>query len=673
MAQPTQQTDGASNNQGGFGVTFRQEVDAASGVPTISSRRRRNLGKETPAHQTDLPAHTSRLIGLEVNPGAASLGASIKTLRKWGGFVDRSKAWAKLLFGDDKADLKDDRNRYWNRLAGMFEKCAGCEVLLCSHVSTFGASFLSYDESVEDEADIEQLWEREVFSRHCIVQEDQKKSIKRVLMALEDEYDFEFAPQIVDLVCLLSLHLSEVQTYAAIRRLITVSSNKFVKMPRDRKGSTPRRFFSVTFASQRSLSFAFIQVVKKLDSSLGSILTEQASHVHSWFERWLIPILPMNAVLVLLDCLIAGDDAKLMYRACYQALRSAKPSLVGPSHATRPDLTEVVHKSVQSKEKKSATNHGLNLAPRFPKRRVLIPVEAALGLKDFGKVPRKMPIAHVCREAFLHSPTILTFEAASRLVKMIPSPYRHPCSRIRSIFRSEVGPMGESTLGELYNACAKEKNCCYIMLIAAKVPHDANDLNGKRMDEKHRTKSTTFSHPLDKEESNYVVFGIFSPAPFVQSFERASSTRTVRPTDAVGDENTFIFRLAPSFCCRKWTNQSTSDNRLVMCMAKSLMVGEVTWANADCDKQPDLDEVEDSVDKAGDSAEYKSLNVGPALLLNYNLKVGSSGYSETFKNEPLCMVTDDGVPPDYAADPAAKALHYYFNIFAVEVFALPKV
>ena len=614
------------------------------------------------ADGTNARPHSTRLVALGITPGrAAPLETSVKVIRKLEGFSYRSVSWSYSIFTSVNQNmLGEDRDRYWRRLQTMYNKCPGCEMTLCSHVYSFGAKFL---EPSEDMDNIDELWEENVFQVHALNDEQQRGSVKRLLMILEEEFDLDYAPCLVDLVALLSLHLTEIQVYAAIRRLMTTSSSTFLKLKAKRDTFTPRRLLSVSFASQMSLHGTFLLSIKKLDPGVYECLTPH-SEIRTWFERWLIPIFPMNQVLVFVDCLIAGDDWKLLFRVCWKAIKASRSALMA-SYGQDPDKHEPT--TIVRNVVKAAVQEGKTFmirSGRFPRRKTLIQLESSLGLRQYGRVPNKVPIAHLPRTAFLTSSTILTFEAASRFMRMIPPQYRHNSPRIRSIFQSDIGPMGDRTLTDLYKACESEKNCVFIMIIAAKVPNSYQDLNEKPFHELERTDSTSFHHPLVKE-ANYVVFGVFSPTPLISQGSKIS--------ESVGNENTFVFRLAPKPVFAKWKIKSPpSSSPLISCLPTSLMVGNTTKLASSSSSSTKMNNgsissIEpQSNDGNNDGIAFRT--VGPALYVSHNLDQGYTGYCETFQNEPLCLTSDRA---EFQKNPNSKSSHYYFNIFAVEVFALP--
>ena len=202
-------------------------------------------------------------------------------------------------------------------------------------------------------------------------------------------------------------------------------------------------------------------------------------------------------------------------------------------------------------------------------------------------------------------------------------------------------------LHHLYQACELEKNCGFLLVISSKVPQSPDSLTTKPMDLSQRTDSTSFQLSARAvPDANFVVFGIFSPLPFVlSSLDRPAMDTTI------GTEHTFVFRLAPKPTYKVWRNVKPTNDRLVTCKPKSLWVGDIS-----------------SIPAANE--EEGSRTVGPAMYIDDLLSHGHSGYSETFDNEPLCVTFER---PDFANNPAARSKHYYFNVFAVEVFAVPRI
>ena len=320
---------------------------------------------------------------------------------KWGGFVDRGKIWPDKLLAD--VNMADERTRYWNRLQVVFDRCEGCEKLLCGHVYAFGASFLRIPaEEQEEETLSAAIWDAHFFATHGVSGQEEKDSIKRVLMVLEEDLDLDYAPMVPDLVALLSLHLSEVQVYAAVRRLITVSSSRFVLLPRKRKRThlTPRRFVAGDFRATVLIPLTFWLCVQRADPKLHATLIE--SEVKTWFERWLIPILPMNQVIVMLDCMLAGDDVKTMFKLCMSALRVARPTLLASvTHPETHSSTGIVRDALISQ--RLVPSGALFTTNKLPKRKALMAMEREM--TNTGKPPPKHPVVHVNRDAFSSSQT----------------------------------------------------------------------------------------------------------------------------------------------------------------------------------------------------------------------------------------------------------------------------
>lgn len=652
-----------------------------SAAPSQPSKRGWNVTGPSTVQQInwDTPPHTSRLadLGVTSRSGRAAI-SNHKRMYELGGLADRATDWPKLLFGDRATQLDDDRLRYHNKLRVMFDRCHGCESLRCDHIFTFGAKFFKDKPAVgyEPSSDfISEMWETKVFALHKVKSDEHKACLKRILLVLEDDFDFDTAPLIIDLVAILTLYLSEVQTYAAIRRVIASQSTSFslLRKTNEREPSAPRKLLPVTFISQLGLSLVFLEVIRRKDERMHRVLIQHVEEVNIWFERWLTPLLPFDRVLTMLDCLLAGDDWKLAMRMLMSLLEANRSAILSCTPST--DLTALIQggKSIPNKLIPSFSI----FTPRraFPKRKILAEIEKQQISRTLTTAPKKDPIPHVSRECFSKSTTVLTEEAASRLIKFIPPAYRHASLRMRSLYQSEIGPMADQNLSNLYSRCESERNCSFIVVIVAKVPEGEGDLHEKKFNPKARTPSTSFYHPL-VTDANYVIFGLFSPAPLMPRYSRSSSVHEVAQHESLGDENVFVFRLAPGHVSRKWSANAEMDtSSLVMCLKGGIVVGKVSNRLKKAKIGPDDDENEDEAEelKAKASSSDKDYNdgtVGPALFLDYNLVHGYSGYSESFKNDPLCIVEKD---QDYAGHDSEKSSHFYFNIFAVEVFSLPKV
>ncbi|KAH9259088.1 hypothetical protein BASA81_002708 [Batrachochytrium salamandrivorans] len=392
----------------------------------------------------------------------------LKTLRKHGGLAGhREEEWIRLL-----RPLREDK--YKLQLQHAFDKCEGCQRLLDGHIyANVREFFLPKGSSLAVD----------LFAQHDLPV-DKQDMVKRVLMGLECEFDFDNSYCFMDLVCLLigKGGLEEAKAYGMVRKMVELNSSEQFQKSKRTGGSLLQRRLLLCMSPSSSFQLAtvVVQLVGQKNAELARCLP--IYEVQYWLDRWLVPILPLATVLVILDCMIAGDDAKLLLRTCLSAIWGSHHQLV-ERFARDPinfRATEVIWNT--------RPNVDLNFA--VPKRRKLNQLLTKLPIMANSRFV-KIPCAHVPKRLLKESSILNEFDLASEWAEMIPPSHRF------GLFKMKQVVLRDWKLASLFHECklVEDHNSAYMLLIRANVPSHANELDS----------STT---------NRQVVFGVYSHSPF---------------------------------------------------------------------------------------------------------------------------------------------------------------
>lgn len=579
----------------------------------------------------NIPAHSSRAASLGVEPGKLQVHSSFKTVRaSTAGLANRKEAWLHLA-NTTREGLHHDQTRYSLRLSQLFDRCQGCAALEFSHISCAGASWTPPIPSTWKDIDHDhdhvrrEAWLQHVFIPHAVSSQEHTVAIRRLVLVLGSELDLECFP-LIDLICLLSLYLDEIETYGVVRRLVLINSTEFRDLPRSGSFLNPRKMFVSNSRTSWTSGALFDMCLKKIDGPLHRQVQQLATHgeLDDWFQRLLIPILPMNMVLRLLDCLVAGSDLRSLFRVAYWALVQSKPALL--SSRQNRQLTELVRESVLSKSSSAITmltRTSVWWWKWFPTRRKLRACEKSLAFQSGTRIEQADSVIHVPRRTFDDSKTVLTYEAATRLCRIVPPSMRYTTPKLHRVFSTHN--LVASTLADLYSHCATSEYLAVLIVVSSPIPSETDSLERLGFDSSRRSPSTDFS---DKEEGNYIVFGFYTQA---RLDPRA-------PAPCSDSWTSQVFRLAPRASSRTWSPvkcKFESHDSVISCTRNCLVVGDTTC---------------------------------PALMLDQDLTQGSSGWCGIFESEPLC------IPHDHPAlNQAETSKRFYFRAECVEVFGLPRM
>lgn len=423
-----------------------------------------------------------RLAKLGVTPGTGVMKMSLKQLRKAGGFADRAQAYRDLLH----IGTNEEATRYRARLTNCSQRCEGCELLLESHIHASAGDFF-FDANSNGASFVPHL-----FQMHGIDNDEVQSSIKRILLVLEAEYDFDNSYNLMDLVCLLSLQLNtEAEVYAAVRKLVVLnSSRKFLPTRKRRLGSdAPRRLLCATSTfSSLQLASLVVDLVKQRNAKLAAKLI--VLEIQYWLDRWLVPILPYRIVVSMLDCIIAGDDLKLMMRICLSAIFACQQELLQDNNGT---TTAVICNAMQA-------NKQINFNFAIPTRKRLTKMEIKLPLAIGSRFPKR-PCVHVPRHLVTESQIVDTFALASTFAELVPDSHRFGLLNMTQI------PLRDLSLKTLFAQCSKDDQstttAAYVLLVFAKASMRPDELVSDADDGNK-----------DSSKLTSVVFGVLSNQPF---------------------------------------------------------------------------------------------------------------------------------------------------------------